>query len=113
MRPTLVLLSLRHAHRESPQVCQAGQGQPWAPRVRECHQTTTARRPFPRLGSREWRCALKRSEIGRPCERYTSRHSEKIISRLLQTSSTSCATLSAEAKGFRSSRQNKTRLSDT
>ena len=41
-----------------------------------------------------------------------SRRSEKITSRLLQTSSTSCATLSGEAKGFRSSRQNETRLSD-
>jgi hypothetical protein len=43
-------------------------------------------------------CALKRSEIGRPCGHYTSRRSEKITSRLLQTSSTSCATLSGEAR---------------
>ena len=56
---------------------------------------------------------MRRSEIGRPCGRYTSRRSEKITSRLLQTSSTSCATLSGEAKGFRSSRQNETRLSGT
>lgn len=41
--------------------------------------------PATRL-AREWRCALKRSEIVRLCGRYTSPRSEKITSRLLQTS---------------------------
>lgn len=70
-------------------------------------KTTTATR----LG--EWRCALKRSAIGRPCGHYISRPSEPPTARLSGTLSMTFVTLLSEAKGFHSWRKSETRFSDT